>query len=92
MAESNLKIETERVRVTEWRLLPGEQTGHYKHEYDYVVVPLTGGELTIEDAGGNSIQFVTTTGGAYARPEGVEHNVRNLSDQEIWFTEIELLS
>ncbi len=92
MTESNLKIETDRVRVTEWRLLPGDQTGYHKHEYDYVVVPLTGGELTIEDAGGNSIKFVTTMGEAYARPEGVEHNVRNLSDREIRFTDIEILS
>ncbi len=30
-------------------------------------------------------------GAAHARPEGVEHNVRNLSEQEIRFTEIELL-
>ncbi len=91
MTESNLKIETDRVRVTEWRLLPGDQTGYHKHEYDYVVVPLTGGELTIEDAAGNSMKFVTAMGEAYARPEGVEHNVRNLSGQEIRFTDIELL-
>jgi quercetin dioxygenase-like cupin family protein len=91
MTESDLKIETDRVRVTEWRLPPGDQIGYHKHEYDYVVVPLTGGELTIEDAGGNNIKFATTMGGAYARPEGVEHNVRNLSEQEVRFTEIELL-
>ena len=91
MTESILKIETDRVRVAEWRLLPGDQTGYHKHGYDYIVVPLTGGELTIEDAGGNRIKFVTTMGEPYARPEGVEHNVRNLSDQEIRFTEIELL-
>ena len=91
MTESILKIETNRVRVTEFRLLPGDQTGYHKHQYDYVVVPLTGGELTIEDASGNSTKFVTTTGEAYARPEGVEHNVFNLSDQEIRFTEIELI-
>ncbi len=91
MTESNLKVETDRVRVTERRLLPGDQTGYHRHEYDYVVVPLTGGELTIEDADGNSIKFVTAMGEAYARPEGIEHNVRNLSNQEIRFTEIELL-
>ena len=62
LPESNLKIETDRVRVTEWRLLPGDQTGYHRHEYDYVVVPLTGGELTMEDASGNSIKFVTAMG------------------------------
>ena len=91
MSESILKVETPRVRVTEWRLLPGDQTGHHTHEYDYVVVPLTGGELTIVGPDGNSTKFVTGVGDAYARPEGVEHNVLNLSDKEVRFTEIELL-
>ena len=58
MTESILKIETDRVRVAEWRLLPGDQTGYHKHGYDYIVVPLTGGELTIEDAGGNRINLL----------------------------------
>lgn len=91
MTEAILKVETGRVRVTEWRLPPGDATGHHTHEYDYVVVPLTGGELTIVDPAGNSAKFATEMGGAYARQEGVEHNVVNLSDKEIRFTEIELL-
>ena len=77
--------------MTEHRLAPGESTGHHIHEYDYVVVPLTGGELTIEDAAGNSSKFPTEAGGAYAREKGVEHNVFNPGDKEIRFTEIELL-
>ena len=91
MAESMLIVETGRVRVTEWRLVPGGATGRHIHEYDYVVVPLTGGELTIVDPAGNSEKFATEMGGAYARPKGVEHNVFNLGDKEIRFTEIELL-
>jgi len=91
MTEAIRKLETERVRVTERLLLPGESTGHHIHEYDYVVVPLTGGELTIVDAAGNSTKFPTEMGGACARQKGVAHNVFNLSDQEIRFTEIELL-
>ena len=91
MTESILKVETGRVRVTEWRLPPGDGTGHHIHEYDYVVVPLTGGDLTIVDPAGNSTNFETGMGGAYARQKGVEHNVLNLSDKEIRFTEIELL-
>ena len=91
MTEAIRKLETERVRVTERLLLPGESTGHHIHEYDYVVVPLTGGELTIVDAAGNSTKFPTEMGGAYARQKGVAHNVFNLNDQEIRFTEIEPL-
>jgi len=91
MSEAIPKIETSRVRVTERWLLPGESTGHHIHEYDYVAVPLTGGELTIVDAAGNSTKFPTEVGGAYAREKGVEHDVFNLSDREMGFTEIELL-
>lgn len=91
MTQSILKAETERVRVTEWRLPPGEATGHHTHQYDYVVVPLTGGELTIVDPAGNSTKTATEMGGAYARQKGVKHNVFNLSKKEIRFTEIELL-
>ncbi len=91
MADLISRVETERVRVTERQLLPGESTGHHLHEFDYVVVPLTGGELTIVDAAGNSSKFPTEPGGAYARQKGVEHNVFNLSEKEIRFTEIELL-
>ena len=91
MGEATSKVDTERVRVTEWRLPPRDETGHHVHAYDYVVVPLTGGELTVEDVSGNTSRLVTEPGDAYARTKGVEHNVRNLSDQEVRFTEIELL-
>ena len=91
VTEAILKVETGRVKVTEWRLPPGDAIGHHIHEYYYVVVPLTGGELTIVDPAGNSTKFATEAGGAYARHKGVEHNVINLSDKEIRFTEIELL-
>ena len=91
MTEAILKVETQRVRVTEWRLPPGGATGHHIHEFDYVVVPLTGGELTIVDPDGNSTKFATEMGGAYTRPKGVEHNVFNLGGEEVRFTEIELL-
>ncbi len=91
MTEAIRKVGTEQVQVTERLLLPGESAGHHIHEYDYVVVPLTGGELTIVDSEGNSTKFPTEMGGARARQKGVAHNVFNLSDQEIRFTEIEFL-
>ena len=52
---------------------------------------MTGGELTVEDVSGDTSRLVTEPGDAYAREKGVEHNVLNLSDQEVRFTEIELL-
>ena len=45
-----VQIDEAEVRVTEWRLPPG----HHRHEYDYVVVPMTDGELTVVVASGTS--------------------------------------
>src|SRR5262249_42182284 len=42
-AVASVKIDNERVRVTEWRFAPGTSTGPHRHELAYVVVPLTTG-------------------------------------------------
>ena len=42
-----VQVDTPEVRVTEWRLAPGSATGHHIHEMDYVIVPVTSGEMTI---------------------------------------------
>jgi hypothetical protein len=46
-AKSDVQVDTAEVRVTEWRLAPGSATGHHTHEMDYVIVPVTAGEMTI---------------------------------------------
>ena len=46
-AKSDIQVDTAEVRVTEWRLAPGSATGHHIHEMDYVIVPVTSGEMTI---------------------------------------------
>ncbi len=46
-AKSDVQVDTPEVRVTEWRLPPGSATGHHIHEMDYVIVPVTSGEMTI---------------------------------------------
>src|SRR3989442_7812953 len=46
-AKSDVQVDTPEVRVTEWRLAPGSATGHHTHEMDYVIVPVTSGEMTI---------------------------------------------
>ena len=46
LATSTSQIDNDDVRVTEWRLPPGSATGHHRHAYDYVIVPMTGGALT----------------------------------------------
>jgi beta-alanine degradation protein BauB len=81
--------ETERVRITEWRLAPGGETGWHRHEHDYVVVCLTAGRLLAETADGN-VETALRFGQTYARPAGVEHNIVNPDGGEFAFIEIEL--
>jgi len=90
-ATSRVQVENEWVKVTEWCFAPGAQTGHHRHEHDYVVVPLTSGVLRLEErAGLREAQLVS--GVAYAREKGVEHNVVNVNAFEYRFLEVELLA
>lgn len=75
-AQGKLLQENERVIITEWRLAPGAETGWHRHGHDYVVVCLTAGRLLAESAQGN-VETELAFGQAYARPEGVEHNIVN---------------
>jgi copper chaperone CopZ len=78
------------VRVTKWTFPPGSETGAHVHEYDYVVVPVTNGDLTIESAEGAATANIVL-GVAYQRGKGVAHNVANDGDTTIAFVEVELL-
>jgi beta-alanine degradation protein BauB len=89
-AEAVLRVENGEARVTEWRFAAGDETGWHRHEYDYVVVPLTDGSLRIVDALGESPAELKT-GAAYFRKAGVEHNVINAGDTFLAFVEIELI-
>ncbi len=84
------QIETDRVRVTQYRFPPGSETGHHVHEYDYVIVPVAGGRLTMTDDEGKANQADLVAGVCYNRPAGVSHNVINETDAEICFVEVEL--
>lgn len=88
-ARATLKIDNDRVRVTQWDFAPGEATGWHRHGYDYVVVPMTDGRLTLVTPEG-TVTADLTVGGAYSRPVGVEHDVQNLTDRPITFIEIEI--
>lgn len=89
-AVPTVQIDNGAVRVTEWRFAPGAATGHHRHAYPYVVVPMTSGRLTITGADGVSTAELRT-GQAYARHAGVEHDVRNANSFEFVFVEIEIL-
>ncbi len=89
-AKSDVQVDTPEVRVTEWRLAPGSATGPHTHGMDYVIVPVTTGEMTIvaPDGGRSSAQL--TIGKSYFRKAGVQHDVLNETSTEIVFLEIEL--
>ena len=88
-AQPTVRIDNERTRVTEWRFAPGAATGWHRHEYDYVVVPLTTGRLRLIGAGGAESLAELTAGLPYFRPAGVEHDVVNASAGEFVFVEVE---
>ena len=83
------RLETDAVRVTEWQFQPGDETGHHRHGFEYVIVPLTGGTLRLVEPGGERLAPLAA-GVAYSRPAGVEHNVINAGDQYLAFVEVEL--
>lgn len=88
-ATSTVLIDNERTRVTEWRFAPGASTGWHRHEYDYVVVPMSDGKLELSSGGDDKQVAELSTGVAYFRQVGVEHDVKNVNDFEYAFIEVE---
>ena len=87
-AQPTVQIDNDRVKVTEWRLAPGAATGWHRHGYDYVVVPMTTGSLTIDDGQRQTLAELVT-GRSYFRTVGVEHDVINANPFEFVFVEVE---
>lgn len=89
-ATSHLIVDNERVRITRWDFEPGAATGFHRHEYDYVVVPLTTGTLKSVDGAGTETPFQLTQHAPYFRPAGVEHDIINANAYPFSFLEIEI--
>lgn len=91
-AVPTVRVDNERVRVTEWRFAKrGDNTGWHRHAYDYIVVPLFDGTLEIDTGEGKRVMAQLSHGVPYYRNAGVEHDVINGNDFECAFVEIELL-
>ena len=88
-AVPTVQVDNDRTRVTEWRFAPGAATGWHRHEFDYVVVPQTTGQLKLVDGAGKETLADLTAGVSYFRGAGVEHDVINASPGEFVFVEIE---
>lgn len=87
-ATPTVQIDNDLCIVTLWHFEPGAQTGWHTHEYDYVVVPTTNGELLLETEQG-PITAQLTLGQSYTRQAGVKHNVVNAGSEPMAFVEIE---
>ena len=87
--DRTVQIENEKVLVVQWRFPPGACLDWHRHEYDYVVVPLTPGSLTVSNSAG-SADAKLVPGQPYARYAGVEHRVENRCGHEIVWIEIDL--
>jgi beta-alanine degradation protein BauB len=88
-AVATVSVDNARVRVTEWRFAPGATTGHHRHEWAYVIVPMTTGRLAATGPAGDSVNELVA-GQPYFRPAGMEHDIRNANAFEFVFIEIEL--
>lgn len=89
-ATATIQIDAPHVRVTHYRFEPGQQTGWHTHGHDYVIVPVTDGQLLLETPDGQALAALKQ-GVSYHRPAGVNHNVINAGDVPLAFIEIELL-
>jgi len=88
-AVPTVQVDNERVRVTEWRFAPGAETGWHRHDHDYVVVPMTTGQLRITTSTSEVIAELVL-GQSYFRPALTEHNVINANSYELTFLELEM--
>ncbi len=90
-ATPTVTLDDGKVRVTTWTFgADGDATGVHRHEYDYIVVPITGGTFVVTGIDGSERTMTQVAGTAYAGRCGTEHDVTNVSGGEAVFVEVEL--
>ena len=75
-----------------WSFQQGQATGMHTHEYDYIAIPITGGDFTATFESGDVMPVTQIAGTPYQREAGVRHNVRFVGEGAATFVEIEFLS
>jgi beta-alanine degradation protein BauB len=90
-ARAEVGFDDDRVRATTWTFAAtGAATGRHRHEFDYIVVPITGGAFKVIEPDGSSREMVQVAGAPYRGTAGTEHDVVSAADGEAVFVEIEL--
>jgi mannose-6-phosphate isomerase-like protein (cupin superfamily) len=88
---SQVQVDNSDVRVTRWTLAVGGDTGEHRHQYDYVVVPITASCMHVTNADGSQMTSELASGVSYYRKAGAHHNVRNAGVDVLDFVEVEVL-
>ena len=90
-ARGTVSVDDDRVRVTTWTFeAAGIATGRHRHEFDYVIVPITGGRFTVIDLDGSERELEQVAGSPYLGTAGTEHDVVSATDRQAVFVEFEL--
>ena len=91
-ATCELLSEDSRSKVWRWSFESGQATGMHVHEFDYIAIPISGGNFTATLDTGEVMEFQQQAGAPYQRSAGVHHNVRFLGEGKASFVEVEFLS
>jgi len=90
-ALATIVLDDDDVRVTRWEFAAaGANTGTHVHEYDYLVVPVTGGDFTVTAPDGTTRALSQRAGEPYRGTAGTTHDVASASSTSVSFVEIEL--
>ena len=89
-ARGMTNLDDDRVRVTTWTFQDGEATGHHRHEFDYVIVPVSGGTFDVLDTDAGARTMTQEPAAPYLGRAGTRHDVINRSGRTAIFVEVEL--
>ena len=90
-ATCELLSEDARIKVWRWTFESGQETGMHIHGFDYIAIPITGGEFTATSDSGEVTEVSQIAGHPYQRSAGVHHNVRFVGPGTASFVEVEFL-
>lgn len=90
-SSSEIVYENDRFRATKWTIQPGGTIPMHRHEYDYVVVPISNNIMHVTTADGELIESRLEPGTAYGRDKGSEHMNENRGEDHVVFIEVEYL-
>jgi beta-alanine degradation protein BauB len=92
---TRLLSQTDRVRVWEIRLAPGERIGFHRHVLDYFWTAITPGRARSHTEDGSVVEATYAAGETrhfvYGRGEYKIHDLENIGDADLWFTTVEFL-